>query len=229
MPLLLSLLLSVPLLSTDSLPDIHTDSLPTHLEKSIPGHWGYAINGYYGIIPKGDKEIKRIVKTNKTWSVGAQLRHTGLPSDGNPFDEDYNYPTFSLGLTYHHYSGVDFHRDLGNYDFGMAEPVDYTSHLGNTITLYGAFDRPLLRHPRRWQFDYSLQFGVGFTDKKYNPNNNVDNEMISSHALIYCGLGLHAVYSITPELGLRSGIEFHHHSNGALDRPNKGSNTIGPV
>lgn len=229
MPLLLPLILSVSYNLTDSLPDIEADSVPLPVEKTVPGHWGYAIDGYYGIVPKGDKEIKRIVKDNKTWTVGAQLRYTGLPSDGNPYDEDYNYPTFSLGLAYHHYQDVSFHRDLGNYDFGLAQPVDYMSYLGDIVTLYGAFDRPILRHPRKWQFDYSLQFGLGYTGKKYNPYNNVDNEMISSNVLIYCGLGLHAVYSLTPELGLRTGIEFQHHSNGALCRPNKGSNTIGPM
>ncbi len=229
MHLLLSFLLSANINLTDSLPTINPDTISTPQVRKEVGHWGYAVNGFYGIVPKGDKEIKRIVKQNRTWTVGAQIRHSALPQDGNPYDKAYNYPTFSIGLNYNHYQNVDFHRDLGNYEFGLAEPVDYMSHLGNILTVYGAFDRPILRHPRKWQFDYSLQMGVGFTDKKYNPHNNVDNEMISTNVLIYCGLGLHATYSITPELGLRAGFEFQHHSNGALCRPNKGSNTLNPM
>ena len=231
MQFLLSLVLSLSAQFnlTDTLPSNQPDSASFRMERKTEGHWGYALNAYYGIVPKGDKEIKRIVKHNRTWTVGAQLRHTALPSDGSAYDEDFNYPTFSLGFNYNHYQNVDFHRDLGNYDFGLAEPVDYMSYLGNTLTLYGAFDRPLLRNPRKWQFYYTLQFGIGYTDKKYNPYNNVDNEMISTRFLIYCGLGAYATYSLTPELALRTGVEFQHHSNGALNRPNKGSNTIGPM
>ncbi len=246
MHFLISLLFCTLTQPIDSLKETKPDSTTTTIDTTSPyttspqhttttqqkkqqGHWGYALSGFYGIVPKGDKEIKRIVKHNRTWTIGAQLMHTPLPSDGNPYDEDYNYPTMSVGFNYNHYQRVDLHRDADNYDFGLAQPVDYMSHLGNVFTIFGAFDRPLLRHPQKWQFDYSLQFGVGYTPKKYNPVNNVDNEMISTHFLIYCGLGVHATYALTPEWGLRTGLEFQHHSNGALSRPNKGSNAINPM
>ena len=51
------------------------------------------------------------------------------------------------------------HRDE---PWGEARPVDYTSKLGNILTLYSTFNRPLYRS-RRWQWGYYLGTGIGYT------------------------------------------------------------------
>jgi hypothetical protein len=70
--------------------------------------------------------------------------------------------------------------------------------------------------------------GIGWGLHPYNRNFNIDNEMIGSRWLIYFGAGVNATYYISPQWGIKAGIEYSHHSNGGLDRPNKGSNAIGP-
>ena len=66
---------------------------------------------------------------------------------------------------------------------GEAQPVDYTSKLGNFLTLYGTFNRPLYRS-KHWQWGYYLGTGVGYTSLKYNQKNNIDNEYMA-RTLIY--------------------------------------------
>ena len=66
--------------------------------------------------------------------------------------------------------------------WGEAQPVNYTSKLGNFLTLYGTFNRPLYRS-KYWQWGYYLGTGVGYTSLKYNQKNNIDNEYIV-HTLI---------------------------------------------
>ena len=57
----------------------------------------------------------------------------------------------------------------------------------------------------------------------------IDNELIGSRWLIYFGAGVHATYRFAHGWGVKAGVEFKHHSNGALNRPNKGSNSLGPM
>ncbi len=77
------------------------------------------------------------------------------------------------------------HKDT---PWGEAQPVDYTSKLGNFLTLYGTFNRPLYRS-EHWQWSYYLGTGVGYTSLKYNQKNNIDNEYIGSHLNIFFTAG----------------------------------------
>ena len=99
--------------------------------------------------------------------------------------------------------------------------------MGNAIALYGAFSRPFFRR-HRFETDYTLSYGVAYTRTKYDPRNNIDNELIGSRWLIFFGIGFHATYHFARYWGLRAGIEYWHLSNGALNRPNKGANFLGP-
>ena len=47
--------------------------------------------------------------------------------------------------------------------------------------------------------------------------------------LIYFGSALKATYYLDDKWGIRAGLDFFHHSNGALNRPNKGANYFGPT
>ena len=53
--------------------------------------------------------------------------------------------------------------------------------------------------------------------------------MISSNVLIFFGAGFHATYHLSDDWGIKAGVEFNHHSSGTITRPNKGSNTVGPM
>ena len=190
-------------------------------------HWGWQLDVNPCWILKADEYVSKWLKKQDAWAVDAQLRYRSLPSDNDAFAHDFGYPTLALGLSYHHYDGVVMHKDA-NPLWGMAQEVDYDSRLGNTVTLYGAFERPLFRS-KHWELDYTMSVGLGYTGHKYNPVDAVDNELIGSHLLVYFGAGVHATYHFAQNWGVKAGVEFKHHSNGALNRPNKGANALGPM
>ena len=168
-----------------------------------------------------DKEPRIWTKTKDTHSWAAQINVTPTK---NAYAHDYNYPTFSFGLRYHLNHGTTMHRDD---PWGEAQPVNYTSKLGNFLTLYGTFNRPLYRS-KHWQWGYYLGTGIAYTSLKYNQKNDIDNEYIGSHLNIYFNAGLYGQVKIAKEWSVKGGLDFAHHSNGAMSRPNKGANYFGP-
>lgn len=168
-----------------------------------------------------DKEPRIWTKTKDTHSWAAQINVTPTK---NAYAHDYNYPTFSFGLRYHLNHGTTMHRDD---PWGEAQPVNYTSKLGNFLTLYGTFNRPLYRN-KHWQWGYYLGTGIAYTSLKYNQKNDIDNEYIGSHLNIYFNAGLYGQVKIAKEWSVKGGLDFAHHSNGAMARPNKGANYFGP-
>jgi len=168
-----------------------------------------------------DKEPRIWTKTKETHSWAAQINVTPTK---NAYAHDYNYPTFSFGLRYHLNHGTTMHRDD---PWGEAQPVNYTSKLGNFLTLYGTFNRPLYRN-KHWQWGYYLGTGIAYTSLKYNQKNDIDNEYIGSHLNIYFNAGLYGQVKIAKEWSVKGGLDFAHHSNGAMARPNKGANYFGP-
>ena len=168
-----------------------------------------------------DKEPRIWTKTKDTHSWATQINVTPTK---NAYAHDYNYPTFSFGLRYHLNHGTTMHRDD---PWGEAQPVNYTSKLGNFLTLYGTFNRPLYRS-KHWQWGYYLGTGIAYTSLKYNQKNDIDNEYIGSHLNIYFNAGLYGQVKIAKEWSVKGGLDFAHHSNGAMARPNKGANYFGP-
>ena len=168
-----------------------------------------------------DKEPRIWTKTKDTHSWAAQINITPTK---NAYAHDYNYPTFSFGLRCHLNHGTTMHRDD---PWGEAQPVNYTSKLGNFLTLYGTFNRPLYRS-KHWQWGYYIGTGIAYTGLKYNQKNDIDNEYIGSHLNIYFNAGLYGQVKIAKEWSVKGGLDFAHHSNGAMARPNKGANYFGP-
>ena len=188
---------------------------------------GYSLNLGPGHEVKMDKYNKKMVKGTSNFSLFAEFHHVSLPQDSDAFASDFGYPILTLGAKYSFNHGVTLHRNP-DPDWGLAQEVDYDSRLGNSFAIYGNFARPFFRS-NRWETDYSLSFGIGYMSHKYNPVDNVDNDLIGSRWLIYFGAGLHVAYHFSPNWGIRGGLEYWHLSNGALNRPNKGANFIGPV
>lgn len=179
-----------------------------------------------GWVIAADPYEKKWLKEKKAVALTIGMRYAPLPGDSDAYAQDFGYPVFVAGFQYGMNHGVTMHREK-DPAWGLLEPVDYVSRMGNTATLYGGFERPFFRN-RRWQADYTLAFGVGYSKSKYNTYNAIDNELIGSRWLIYFGAGLHATYRVSRHIGLRGGLEFYHHSNGALNRPNKGANVVAP-
>lgn len=173
-----------------------------------------------------DEYERKWLRDKQAFVVGAELNYSALPSDSDAFARDYNYPTLSIGAKYSFNHGVTMRR-TEDPAWGKAEMVDYDSHLGNILSIYGAFSRPLFR-TGRWQVDYTLRAGVGYNTLYYNKTNNIDDELIGSAFTIYFGAGLMASYQMSRDWGITAGMLYGHHSNGALARPNKGENHFGP-
>lgn len=195
-------------------------------QKSEGKHWGAEVEFMPGKALVMDEYQRKWMRGKDNYTIGVRANYSTLPSDSDDFAADYNYPTLSIGLRYSMNSNVTMYRDKDK-DWPLIEPVDYESRLGNIVTLYGMFSRPIFRS-QKWEFGYSLAAGVGYSKNKYNTHDAIDNELIGSRWLIYFGAGLNATYRFAPKWGLKAGLDFYHHSNGALNRPNKGANILGP-
>lgn len=173
-----------------------------------------------------DQYVKKWLQDKSCYSLCASFTHTALPCDSDAFAADYNYPSIGLGLRYAFNHGVSMRR-YADPDWGQLVPVDFSSRLGNTVSLYLTFRRPILRS-KHFDAGYTLDGGVGYSRHKYNLQSAPDNEFIGSRFLIYFGASAYATWYFADDWGARLALEFCHHSNGALNRPNKGSNAVGP-
>ena len=196
------------------------------IEKDSIRHWGFTVSMMKSEIIALDKNQRKYLKEKENGSVALELNHINLPSDHDSYAKDYNYPSLSIGLRYTMNNRVRFHR-TPDLDWDKIEEVPNDSRLGNTLSLYGTFQRAIHRN-KHWETSYSLSGGIGYTNKWYNKDNNIDNDFIGTPLLIYFGAGIHQIYRFAREWGVRASLEFVHHSNGSFYHPNKGSNCVGP-
>lgn len=190
-------------------------------------HWGGAVSVNPGYLLKTKQyEGKYDIGNKHNFAVAAELSYSTLPSDSDAYAADYNYPVISVGVKYAVNNNITFHR-LPEYDWGGVNDIDYDSRVGNSVSLYGKFARTIFRN-RHLQFDGAVQMGVGYSHTIYDKYKNVDNDLIGSHLTVYFGAGFYLTYMVAKDWGVKAGVEYWHLSNGALDRPNKGSNFIGP-
>lgn len=189
-------------------------------------HVGFTVAAGPGRVIAMDSYEKKWLKNKSTVSLAAEVNLTRLPKDSDDFACDYNYPSLDFGVRLN-VSDVTMHRSP-DPDWGLAKEVEYDSRLGNIITFYGSFTRPFFR-ARRWMADYTLGTGLAWGKHKYSPGNNIDNELTGSRWLIYFVAGLHLNYHFAKDWAVRGGVEFYHHSNGAINRPNKGANYLNPT
>jgi len=205
-------------------------TLAVHVSASQPDtllHWGVSANVNPGKAVVMDRYQNLWQKDRDNFSFGAEVHYSSLPSDSDAFASDYGYPILSVGVKYSLNHDVTMHRKPHPEYWPFIEEVDYDSHMGNALALYGAFSRPFFRS-QKWEADYTFNAGVGYSPHKYNVNNSIDNELIGSRWLIFFGAGLHLTYRIANDIGVKAGWEYWHLSNGALNRPNKGCNFMGP-
>jgi hypothetical protein len=190
-------------------------------------HWGGSVNFNPGYVLNMHHYTDRYdVPERNNRAFSAELNYSPLPSDSDVFASDYNYPTYGVGVKYAINNSIRFSR-LPDYEWIEGDDVDYDSYVGNTWAFYGFFSRPLLR-TSRWMADFTVNAGIAYSHTKYDTHYNVDNELIGARWLIFFGAGLHLSYRFAPYLALKGGVDFWHLSNGALNRPNKGVNFVGP-
>ncbi|MCF6182431.1 acyloxyacyl hydrolase [Lutibacter sp.] len=115
-----------------------------------------------------------------------------------------------------------------NYGIGIYIADFYNpEEIGTPIALYGFFNAPF----KRWNkltFNYELGFGATFNWKSFNPITNQYNIAIGAGQSFLIDVGLNLQYNLTRKIDIKAGFSLTHFSNGALKKPNKGINTIGP-
>ena len=213
-----------------------------HYQKPINNQPSISFTYSPGTILATDKFSRKWLKSNLTHSFVAALHLA--PKDYSTIEEveqsssyrsypkansntyKNNYPRLSFGVRLSLNHDVYMHRDK-DPDWGKLEPVDYDTQMGNNISLYGSYERPWITSGK-WQFSTYLGAGIGYSHRKYNTTSQIDNELIGSHVCIFFTGGLLTTYRLSQEWTLRGGIDFSHLSNGALNRPNKGANYLGP-
>lgn len=190
-------------------------ALQAAVNDSIARHWGAEV----GFLPSWevpfDMYERQWLRKRYTSTIRAEIGRTALPQDSDHYAADFGYPTLSYGVALH----------LSQITMGRAS-TGYESPLGNAVSGYIKFQRPIFR-TAHWSASYMLGGGVGYHHRKYNPNTDPDNELIGSRWGIYFTAGAHLTYRFASDWGVRFGAEYFHHSNGALNRPNKGSNRVG--
>lgn len=199
---------------------------PTDTISFLQSHLSYELKYSPGTLLAIDEYGDKFIKNNQIHLLAIEVHYNTTPNDSNLFDHAYNYPRLSAGIRYGMNHGVKMHRNA-DPSWGSLVPVDYDTPLGNSITLYGTFERPILRG-RSWVLATYLGTGIGYFHKKYNRSDQIDNELIGSHLNIFFTGGLVATWQFAHQWALRGGVDFSHHSNGATNRPNKGANYFCP-
>lgn len=201
MPLLLDL---TDIAATDSVqPTSHYSIGAAANMSSLLGRKDYGVN---------------LMKKHQTTYYSIFFDYQAQPTDSSVWDRLYGYPHIEGGIIL-----ADFHR----VKLSRGDPtIPYYSRMGYVVTPYAAFRRDIINTPH-WAAGYTLAMGLGISTSPYNPHNNADNEFIGSRFSMYIGLDAYLTHHLNPTTDIGLGLEFKHYSNGALDRPNKGANTIG--
>lgn len=190
---------------------VKVDTVPKFIY-SIGG--GAGMNHLFNIEMRGEKLVKR------GWGGAYELFMT---SQANPldttvsvYDRVFGFPTLEAGVQLLDYSHTRLHTG----------DTPYQSSLGYVWAAYIGFRRDIYRN-KKWSFGYGLENGLCLSSRPYEAADNVDNDMIGQHLSMFFGCNVFAGYRPMPAMELSVGFEYKHVSNGATDRPNKGSNSYG--
>lgn len=191
----------------------HTDSLK---RASRSSRWSVGATGGWAHLLAGDEFARQFVKSHNTSFYSLEADYRALPKDSSRYDELFGYPSISAGFI------------LGNYSRIRLEHEWYPGvcGVGYIFAARAAFKRDVV-NAGRFSLGYSLENGLGWCTRPYDGKTNHMNEFIGSPLSIYFGMGIYGRLRLTRQWELSIATEFKHFSNGALDRPNKGANTLG--
>ena len=209
--LLISISVSSVSMYAEDTDAVNVDSVPKFLY-SIGG--GGSISHLFNISMRGEKLVKRGWGGNYSLFMTSQANP--LDTAISVYDRVFGFPTLEAGVQLLDFSHTHLHTG----------DTPYMSSLGCVWNAYIGFRRDIYRN-RKWSFGYSLENGLAYCSRPFNTYSNIDNDMIGQHLSLYFGCGLYAGYRIAPAVEVSLGVEYKHVSNGATDRPNKGSNSYG--
>lgn len=190
--------------------NVDADSLrPSRISYGVEVNEGYHFPRY--------KNKKPIPSNRFMTYYGAHMEYRSLESDSNRYDMAYGLPALEVGVLFGHFNHIHLNSHMPD--------VDYRSRLGNQYTLYYGIRRDLLKH-RRLKMSYTISNGISINSHPYDSGHNVDNEFIGSRLSIFFGTELFGEWQMTDTWAWGLNVGFRHFSNSAMDRPNKGTNTL---
>jgi lipid A 3-O-deacylase PagL len=123
------------------------------------------------------------------------------------WEQLYNYPTYGVGF---------YMADFQNLE-----------ELGIPFSIYAFYNAPFKRW-ERLSLNYEIGFGATFNWQAFDPITNKYNVAFGAGQSFMIDLGLNLQYYLTKKIDIEAGFSFTHFSNGALQQPNFGINTIAP-
>lgn len=191
----------------------------TDTARSRQAAWSFSLSGGSAHLLKSTEENSAQVdgRVGAHYGINATWQAPHNPSHLS--DRAFGYPAVDIGLTVTDFSATRFSHPK--------KPRPYRSRLGREYTLYGAFRRDIVRTARQ-SFGYTLENGLGIASSPYERQHNADNLLIGSRFSFYLAGSLYYMHRLTPHISLGAELSVRHYSNGVLDRPNTGENSIVP-
>lgn len=181
----------------------------------------FSAHGAEGMLIKKDDSMAELIKSQSSQYYALSVMWRAKGDSVNLEDEIWGRPTIEGGVILGDFSDIKLHRE----SLSWVQDVGYFSGLGRMITPYAAFRRSLIRS-RKFDVGYKFENGLGINTRVYNPETNVENDLIGSPVSVFIGLGAYASWHITSNFSLGIDATFRHYSNGKLNQPNVGINTI---
>lgn len=175
-------------------------------------HLDVGAYGRYSHILDGQGIYDNLLASYDYGIYGLSLSYSTRPEDrqGAWYNRAWNYPVFSLGLSYARQGSLAF---------------KHGSRLGDIANLYGAAAFDFVR-TARFRFGPLVELGLAFTGERFEVGRNPFNLYVGSRVFALIGAGLQAGWLITPHWELQAGAYLTHHSNGMLRAPNLGINEL---
>lgn len=184
--------------------------LPLAAQHFDRDHLDIGAYGRFSHILDGQGIYDNLLSSYDYGIYGLSLDYSTRPDDpqGAWYNRAWNYPVFSLGLSYARQGSLAFKHD---------------SRLGDILNLYGSARFDFVR-TSRFRFGPLVELGLAFTGERFEIGRNPFNLYVGSRLFALIGAGLQAGWLITPHWELQAGAYLTHHSNGMLRAPNLGIN-----
>ena len=180
--------------------------------------WSVAAAGNMSyLIPKGPY-AGAILHSYATSYLDLRIKRQADSHTTDPYERQLNLPTLEAGLLFGDFSHIHMHKGT----------IPYESRIGRIWALYGGLQYDFVRNGK-WRLGTDLQNGVAYCPHPFDEQTNYDNELIGAPLSIFVNIGLFAHCQLSSDWSVALGIDFKHFSNGSLQRPNLGVNTIGPT
>ena len=157
---------------------------------------------HYGVVLPHHPSIKFLINDQIS---AFEINYGIIPDINRSWSQLYNRPEIGIGF---------YHGTLGNDEV-----------LGRVNAVYPYINFKL-KEFSSLKIELQTGFGIGHTQKHFDPTENYINVAIGSKLNAFFKLLLNSKYFVTSKWSINGGVGFQHISNGAVNVPNKGLNML---